>query len=306
MAKLSSMAVASTHRVLIFGPPKAGKTELVGKLAEHFNLIWFDLEKGYVTLTKLPQEWQERIEIISLPDSKIFPIAIETMLKVITGARVEICDEHGKVGCALCKKDGKSFTVVCLNEIGDDTVVVVDSLTQLSLSAISHITKNKPDDYKLEFDDWGNLKALVEKFLSQVQQARYNIVCITHEEEVDMEDGKKKLVPVCGSSKSSRNTAKYFDHVLYQEVKNKKHITASSTGYASNIITGSRTDIELEKDATPELVKIFRSHLTRQGGNGKIDSSNAANQEVKKVVTPGTQSVSNLQSLRDKMKGAQK
>ena len=36
------------------------------------------------------------------------------------------------------------------------------------------------------------------------------------------EDGRKKIVPVCGSSKSSRNTAKYFDEVVYCEVKNKK------------------------------------------------------------------------------------
>jgi hypothetical protein len=109
----------------------------------------------------------------------------------------------------------------------------------------------------MDFSDWGNLRAIVEKFLSQVQQARYNIVCISHEEEVEMEDGRKKIVPVCGSSKSSRNTAKYFDHVLYCELKNKKHITASSTTYANNILTGSRTDVVMESLADPTLMSIF-------------------------------------------------
>jgi hypothetical protein len=73
-----------------------------------------------------------------------------------------------------------------------------------------------------------------------------------------MEDGKIKLVPVSGSSKSSMNTAKYFDHVVYCEVRNKKHIAASSTAYANNIITGSRTGVELEKDAVATLLKIFK------------------------------------------------
>lgn len=255
--KLTEKAPTLTQRVLIYGGPKSGKTELAGRLSEHYNLLWFDCENGWSTLTKLPREWQERINIISIPDSRVFPIAAETWPKVIKGAKVEICEEHGKVTCALCKKDSLPSETVELSSIKPDTIVVFDSLTQLTNSFIAHITKNQPEDYKLEFSDWGNLKVLIDKFLSQVQSAGYNIICITHEEEVDMEDGRKKLVPVSGSSKSSRNTAKYFDHVVYCEVKNKKHVFGSSTAYGMNIVTGSRTDIVLEKDAVPSLVSIF-------------------------------------------------
>jgi hypothetical protein len=143
--------------------------------------------------------------------------------------------------------------------VPDDTVVVIDSLTQYTNSAIANITRGKPDDYKLQFDDWGNLKTLVDKLLSCVQAAKCSIVCISHEEEVEMEDGRKKIVPVCGSSKSSRNTAKYFDHVVYCEVKNKKHNVGSSTCFSNNILTGSRTDVQLEDMENPSLLSIFRS-----------------------------------------------
>lgn len=259
MPKLTSLSHSATHRVLIFGGPKTGKSELAGKLSEHFNLLWFDCENGWVTLTKLPQEWQERINVVSIPDSRTYPIAAETWLKVIKGLPARICHEHGKVDCALCKKDtSKTFEEVHLNALGPDTIVVFDSLTQFSNSCVANITKNQPDDYKLQLDDWGNLRVLIDKFLSQVQAAPYNIICITHEEQVPMEDGKIKLVPVSGSSKSSMNTAKYFDHVVYCEVRNKKHIAASSTAYANNIITGSRTGVELEKDAVATLLKIFK------------------------------------------------
>jgi len=258
--KLTDKAPSSTHRILVFGAPKSGKTQLAAGLASKYKIIWFDLENGYGTLLKLPREYQERIELVSIPDSKTFPIAVETMLKVITGKEVQICEAHGKVLCPLCKKDNAPTTTINLSEVGQDTVVVIDSLTQFTNSAIAFITKDKPDDYKMDFSDWGNLRAVVEKFLSQIQQAKYNVVCISHEEEVEMEDGRKKIVPVCGSSKSSRNTAKYFDHVVYCEMKNRKHIAASSTTYANNILTGSRTDVVLEgMEAGGDLHRIMQS-----------------------------------------------
>lgn len=255
--KLTDKAPISTHRILVYGAPKTGKTELVGKLAERFNLLWFDLENGSNTLLKMPQEWKDHINLISLADTRSYPIAIETCLKVIKGAPQEICEQHGKIGCALCKKDSKPFQRVCLDELGPKDVVVFDSLTQLTNSATAHITKNQPDDYRLDFNDWGNLGKLMDIFLSHVQQAKFNVVCISHETESEMEDGRLKLVPTAGTRNFSRNTAKYFDHIIYAEVKNKKHGFGSSTGFSNNILTGSRTDVVLEGNATATLLDVF-------------------------------------------------
>lgn len=255
--KLTQVAKMATHRILVYGPPKSGKTELVGNLAEKYKLLWLDLENGWVTLTKLPEAWQENIELIQIPDTRSFPMAIETVLKVIKGGPVDICEYHGKVGCMLCKKDGKPTAHVHLDAMQPDTILVIDSLTQLTNSAIANITKDKPDDYKLQYDDWGNLGKLMDIVLSHIQQAHYNVVCITHETEAEMEDGKAKIVPTAGTRNFSRNTAKYFDHVVYAEVKNKKHTFGSSTTYGLNMVTGSRTDVVLEKAAAPRLLDIF-------------------------------------------------
>jgi len=62
---------------------------------------------------------------------------------------------------------------------------------------------------------------------------------------------------VCGTTAFSRNTAKYFDHVVYCQVSNKKHNFASSTTYANNVLTGSRTDVALEVNKIPTLLDIF-------------------------------------------------
>ena len=255
--KLSNCKATTHHHILLFGPPKSGKSLLAGKLSTHKKLLWFDLEGGHNVLFQLSPEQQENVELIDLPDTRGYPIAIETMLKVIKGGKVDICEKHGKVGCAICRKDSAPFVTVELNALDNDTVVVVDSLTQLTNSAIAHITKNQPEDYKMEFDDWGNLGKLLDTFLSYVQQAPFSIICISHETEVDMVDGKAKIVPTAGTRNFSRNTAKYFDEVFYCEVRNKKHVVGSSTTYANNILTGSRSGQITEGGSEASLVPIF-------------------------------------------------
>lgn len=282
MAKLSTKQHSQTHRVLIFGAPKTGKTQLAGELAEFYDLIWVDMENGHETLFKFPQTWQERIELINLKDTRSYPIAIETVLKMVKGP-VSICEEHGKVGCMICKRAeteaAKSveqeqhqdvhdnfFTDVNLPALGADKVVVFDSLTQLTNSAIANITKSESDDYKMKTDDWGNLAKLIEIFLSHIQQAGYNVIVISHEIEAETEGKKKTLVPVAGSRNSSRNSAKAFDHVVYCERKNKKHVFASGTTYATNILTGSRTDVAMEDSDKPSLLQIFKPELFATAG----------------------------------------
>lgn len=264
--KLTQKKQLATQKALVFGAPFSGKSKFVGKLAEVFNLLWIDLEKGHTVLFSLPEEAQARIEIIDIPDTKMFPIAIETILKIIKGAEVFICELHGKVSCQLCKKAEAATVRVCLDEIQGDTIVVIDSLTQLSNSAMNHLLKGQDDLYRPEWGDYRNQGALLETFLSQVQQAKYNIVCITHEIETQLEDGKTKLVPLCGTTTFSRNTAKYFDHCIYVEVKNKDHKFASSTTYSNMVLTGSRLDIAIETKKEATLLDIFtgKKEITTQ------------------------------------------
>lgn len=256
--KLTEKAVTNTHRLLLYGPPKSGKTTLAGQLSEYKKILWFDLENGYSTLLKFPAEWKDRIEIVSIPDTKSFPIAIETILKVVRGGKVTICEEHGKASCPVCTRDSKPSTVVELNALTPDTIVVVDSLTQLTQSAISHITKGKDEEYKMQTDDWGSLAKLIDTFLSHIQQATYNIICITH--EVDQEKDEKspeKLTPIAGSRPSSRNSAKFFTEVIRCEVRNMKHRYYSVSTSAMNFIVSSSVGFDISALPVPSLAPLF-------------------------------------------------
>lgn len=264
--KLTALAQSPIQHVLIYGPPKTGKTQLVTELTKEFNILYFGLENGHAPFYKLPAEQQGRVEIVNIPDTRSFPVAIQTMLKVIKGKKHVICDEHGTIECSICKagaakpESGITFTTVELDSLDKNTIVVVDSITQLTNSAIAHITKNQPDDYKLQQDDWGNLGKLMEIFFSHVQQLGCHIICISHETEAEMEDGKTKIVPTAGTRNFSRNSAKYFDHVIYAQVSNMKHVFKSATTSTVNIVVGSRTDMNIEALGN-SLLPIF---------NGKI------------------------------------
>lgn len=259
--KLTALKRSNVKHVMVFGPPKSGKTQLVGELARKYNLIWFDLEQGILTLRySLPLEAQERIEVIQIPDNKGFPVAAATMMQVIKGGPCNICWEHGMVGCSVCLKAGKAaeFTKVELNALDENTVVVMDSGTQLTSSMFAHILRGKSDDYKPERDDFGELSRVSFAFYSFVQTAKFNFVCITHESIEKMEDGKtEKIVPAAGSGVFARSVAKYFDEVIYVEIKNSKHKAGSSTLYSQHIMTGSRTGVKLEDKDRPSLFDIF-------------------------------------------------
>ena len=260
MAKLSSKKQSQTKRVIVYGASFSGKTLLVGKLAEHFNLIWIDMEAGHGVLHQLPEEWTDRIEIVELPDTRSYPIAIETVLKLVKGA-VSICEEHGKCSCMLCKKEEKEFIEVDFNNLPKDTILVFDTLSQLTSSAIANITKNKPDDYKLQYDDWGALGGLLDIVLSHIQQASCNVICISHVNEVETPDKRTTLTPTGGTRKFSSNITKYFTDVVYLERKNKKHTCISSTTAATNIVAGSQTNIDLALLGEPSLLPLFKPEM---------------------------------------------
>lgn len=291
--KLTQAKTSKAKRVLIYGESMTGKTTLAGSLAAKYKMIWFDLEKGYESLLKLPTAAQENIELLAIPDSKIYPIAIETLLKVFTGKEVFICETHGKVSCPICKKAGEPETRICLNELDENYVVVIDSLTQLSASTINFLMKDKEDTAKPEWEVYRAQGALLEKILSCMQQSKHHIVCISHVVESQQEDGKVKLFPVCGTSNFSRNCPRFFDDVVYLELKNKKHMASCSTTYANNITAGSRSGHSIGEDMN--LLALFQELDMSMDPPASVTISKApAN------LNQGQKALSALASLRNK------
>ena len=250
LADLTEQPKDLGESVLVYGASKSGKTELVGQLANDFNLLWFDLENGIKTLINTPNlslEAKKRIEVIQIPDTKVNPVAVETMLKVFTGQKASICHKHGKVGCLSCKAASAPFVDVCLNEIKRDTIVVVDSLSQLSDSAFNTVAGPNVDptlEWK-HYDAWNQRVAMC---LSMIQQARYHVVFIGHPRMTELTDGTEKICPVAGTKNFSSNVAKYFGHVLYTETKAGDFKVGSEQKFAVNVQIGNRAHLKINAD----------------------------------------------------------
>lgn len=281
MAKLSSIANSKhPQKVLVFGPPKSGKTQLLGELAEEFNLIWFDIEHGADTLLKLPQEYKENIELISVQDTIDYPRAHATIDKIVKGGDFHICDDHGSIDCTICTKNMEAswsniHIPTSISDGGTETIVVIDSASQLTTSVNSTCNKHlnssitldwaptrKDKDSMAEYDY--QMKYL-NRIFSSIQNAPFHVAVTAHEIEAEREDGGVRIVPSIGTKNYAISVSKYFGHIIYMDKVNLQHKAYSDTAYSNKIITGSRLDVALEGMNKMSLLPIFKG----EAGVGK-------------------------------------
>jgi hypothetical protein len=254
-------------KLIVFGAPKTGKTALVGKLAATHTLHWFDLENGVKTLLNpemLDPKFRTNVNVINVPDHRMYPIAIDTVRDVMRGGQKVICQAHGKINCPLCNKSGAPVSKINLHEFTDKDILVIDSLTQLSQSAMNKATlkelmKPTGEDYRPTYGDYSMQAALLDQVLSLIQVLDVNIVVISHETDCETVEGKEKIVPVAGTRNFSRTCAKYFDTVVHCSLVNKTHRAFGSTSYSPTVITGSRSAINIDelKGADLSLASLF-------------------------------------------------
>lgn len=282
--KLSTVPLNDIQHVLIYGAPKTGKTEIVGALAEHYNLYYFDCENGFKTLQKMPIDWQEKVELFSIPDTRSWPIAVETINKIIElRNELAICETHGKVSCVSCKKAEAPVTIFNPKELTSKDIVVIDTLSQVAISAMNNITRNENDDYKPTWEDYRKQGFLMDRLLTNIQQAPFNVICISHEIDVSKDDKTIKLSGMAGTTNFSRNTGKFFDHVVYCEVKNRGHSFGSATTYSTLALTGSRLDVAMEKMGKPSLLPIFDGSWKEALAEGRKEDKKGAMSILDKI-----------------------
>jgi len=298
--KLSEVKSATYTRALIFGLPGSGKSTLAGSLARDHKLWWFSLDNDSDVLKKLPAEMQENIEFIDLPDTASFPVASQTLLQTFKNGKGKICAAHGMFNCAICNKSGGAFTAIDFSQFTSRDVCVIDTGSQLGRSILAHVTKDESVEYKPERDDWGALRKYTEFFASQFQGFRGNLIVICHAIEHVTTNSKgevisSKLIPDFGSKGMAMTFGKVFSHVIYTEVKNKKHRAYSSSTHSNDSLTKSRTDFRIEDLPEPDLSPIFPLFGEQPTPPAAITGAiSAAN-------TPAQNAATTLQALKDKM-----
>jgi hypothetical protein len=245
MPELTKVNPKVAQKTIIYGESKTGKSRMAMRLAKYHKLLWFDTEQSLAALLEpdnLDPKYRGNIQYIKLPDNAETPLAAMALNKVFSFKPTKICEVHGAVDCPICK----TGELIDLKTVDLDTIIVVDSFTQLVTSWMTMISKGKPEGYKFQFDDWAMLAFYGKKFLSNVQACDKNIIIISRAIEVELEDSTKKLVPEGGSRNFSTTVPGFFDHVVFTHLKGKTHAVGSSTTYTMSAMTGSRTNKALE------------------------------------------------------------
>lgn len=284
MRKLADMAIAdlaaavngahevearNTQSFLFYGPPKTGKTTLAAQIAEadEIDRVWLlDYENGYEAILtayregRLSKKALDKIILIRIPDTREDPNAVRTTLKTIASPKsaANICDEHGVVECTECKKSGGTFTKFQMSAMTKRDVIIMDTLSQLGTSAMNLACLGKPVEFKPGFDEFGVQGKYLSDILTVVQAAPYCIIiCCTHVQLIEDDDGQDKYFPLCGTRNFSMNTAKYFGNVVFLERKLGK-LKASSTIANSKTMAGSRLGMVLDKQKELNIVEALR------------------------------------------------
>ena len=243
-------------KLIVFGAPKTGKTALVGKLAATHTLHFLDLENGIKTLLNpaiLDPKHRANVNVITIPDHKLYPVAIDTVREILRGGLKKVCSSHGKIMCPLCAKvPAALWSAINMSEFTSKDILVIDSLSQLGNSAMNkstlkEISKPGGEDYKATYTDYMTQGALLDQVLSMIQVLDLNIVVISHEVDSEKAENKEKIVPVAGTRNFSRVVGKYFDAAVYCTILNKQHRAYSSTSYSNNVMTGSRVNVVLDE-----------------------------------------------------------
>lgn len=254
--KLNDYAKQSKgQNMLIYGGPKTGKTALTAGLANQgFTLHVLDLEMGAAVFrTVVKPENFGNVNIYQIEDTPKAANAIKTVSHIFNATGpVTFCQEHGVIACPSCKKGSKEFEEIDPTTFGPKDVLVIDSLTQLSISAMVHSTGSRAvlSTKKAEWDDYSAQSQLLDFILTRAQAAKFHTIFISHEGSLEQNDGSEKLAPIGGTRNYSRNIARFFDHVIYARVKNMSHNQVSISSKEASVIAGNRYNLDIGGDVT--------------------------------------------------------
>jgi len=279
-AAIDSAEEVYHKHILIWGPPKSGKTHLLATAVKSpyiDRVFWLDNERGLETLLYartvddsplLTPEEMGKIIPFNIQDTFEEPRAAETFLRTFRPGHSSptVCITHGRVDCPKCPPERR--VPFNLKTCGDRDLIIVDTLSQLGESILA-VTMGK-NTYKDLRKYYGDFTLDIIPILTAIQSASTNIICATHtiDETKIVKDPMTKQTfekllgtyPLCGSKNFSKNKlAKHFNYSIYTYTQGKNHKITAEIGVVSKVEqVVCRRPVSLTDDVgQPTLINIF-------------------------------------------------
>lgn len=233
MPSLADHQSNTTTKLLLIGDAKSGKTgSLVSLVKAGYKLRILDLDNlldvlKYMILKECPDKISN-VEFVTIRDKRKAgptgptivgaPKAFSTVLKMT--------DEWKYEGTDLGRPDVWG---------GDDTILVIDSLSRLCDAAYDFYESIAPVGKKGEYDGravYGSAQDGVESFLAHIASKSFstNVIVICHIAYQEQPDGTTKGFPQGVGQKLSPKIPQYFPSViLYTNKGGKRTIQTNST-----------------------------------------------------------------------------
>lgn len=245
---------------LVYGQPMSGKTSWVSLFAESYRLHWIDLDGKFQSMyNHLDQAYWGNIEVYRVTSQPGKPHAANTVSRILKSTSlIKICDAHGEVSCQVCTKSSASFTTFDPTTLTTKDIIVVDNLTTLSESILErHIGFTDEWNFrKPEYSDIAKWRMTLSTFFTYAKSRGCHVIFISHEEEMEQEDGTHKLTPVGATRAFATTMAGKFHHVLHTKFANGKFQITSLAAKDMNAQVGSVSGLEVkDKDS---LLKLFK------------------------------------------------
>lgn len=220
----------ATHpsTVAIMGGSGTGKTLLAAGISKSCPVLFLDMENGMQSITS-PNN-QDRINLENIRMQPIFdtvdhPYGHKTIRSLLKGEDTAICG-HGMYygACPTCGDDIDNYIGYNLRKLPKDTVVILDSGTQLDISLRTLVYGGDMDagiegDVDTSFHDWKRIGIIWNMFMTEIQTSHlkgYRIIVLFHEDEKN-----GKFIPSVGTRDYALQAGKFFGSVLRTYVNSK-------------------------------------------------------------------------------------
>jgi len=255
MPLASSDAFQSPARLLLYGPPKTGKTWFACKAAEAgFNVILLDGDNGSQIISNIPMKARQKIAVVKLFDTPKESVFHNFIISLSRGKLFAWNEDTNNIVFAKQAtqfRPENNHVVINPSALTPNDVLVIDSWSSFcrSMELYYKLQNNIKilEALKKDWDDYHWAKRLINEAMHFIKSLPCHVVIIAHSNTYEKYKGKGKarevvsqrIQPLSYSGPQGEQLAKDFSDILYFFV-NRQSQLAMTTATAHGRDGGSR------------------------------------------------------------------